>query len=161
MLPYDSRENSHGHLASAVALPHDPEGLQQYAKDLRFNGKTEKIIFHVRFLTSIPVAHLKRAHYPEIGQAGRITMKLLKRHDMWFKAQQCAETRVARLGWFVRSHTNDGINNFRAQLCAFWKERNLILPEDQWQISARRFIITCPGKKKIETTALWVDSGIP
>ena len=76
-LPYD-RTTESPTLSCAADLPHDPTVLLKYAKDARFNGKTERVVFHVRFLSSIPVVHLKRAYYPEIGRVGRLTMSLLK-----------------------------------------------------------------------------------
>ena len=139
-LPYDRKSDSPT-LACAADLPRDPTQLLKYAKDARFNGKTERVVFHVRFLTSVPVIHLKRAYYPEIGRVGRPTMSLLKKFGIWFTTQPIAETRVAKLGWFLYSHPTDGIDNFREQLCAFWQAHNLTFPDDQWQISARRFTV--------------------
>ena len=83
-------------------------------------------------MSSVPIAHLKRAYYPEIGAAGRTTMNLLQRHKVWYKTQQCAETRVATLGWFLFSHPTDGIDNFREQLRAFWEERGISFDGNQW-----------------------------
>ena len=105
------------------------------------------------------VVHLKRYYNPEIRNVGRLKMKLLTKYGIWFTSQQCSETRVSRSGWFVRSHTADGLEEFRAQLAAFWNERDLISPNDQWKISARR--VTSSSLSKIETTALWIDCGIP
>lgn len=89
-LPYETTDNDSPHLACAADLPHDPTKLVTYAKDAQFNRSTEKVIFHVRILSLVPIAHLKRAYYPEIGAARRTTMKLLQRHQVWFKTQQCA-----------------------------------------------------------------------
>ena len=86
----------------------------------------QKYIFYGRLLTSIPMAHLKRHYYPNIGKIGRLTMNLLMHNEYWLTAQQCAETRIARVGCFVRSHPTNGLDNFRAKLRAFWKERGLI-----------------------------------
>ena len=103
-LPYDDTDVDHARLACAADLPHDSSKLMIYAKDARYNRSTEKVVFHLRFLSSIPIAHLKRAYYPEIGDAGRTTMTLLQKHQIWYKTQQCAETRVVKLGWFLFSH---------------------------------------------------------
>ena len=40
---YEENEENRGPLACAADLPHDETSLQKYAKDLRFNGRTEKI----------------------------------------------------------------------------------------------------------------------
>ncbi len=85
-------------------------------------------------------------------------MKLLSRHHIWVKAQQCAETRVAKIGWFLQSHPTDNIDQFKAQLAGFWMERGIDIPYSQWQVLSRRFSIPKPGGRgKVETTALWLD----
>ena len=69
---------------------------------------------------------------------------------------------MARSGWFVRSHITDGIDNVRAQLCAFWKERNLIFPDSQSMANICTAVYCYISiEKKIETTVLWIDCGIP
>ena len=158
-LPYDPAEKDAATLACAADLPQDAADLITYAKDARYNRTSEKVVFHVRFLSSIPIAHLKRAYYPEIGDAGRLTMKLLKQYQVWYKIQQCAETRVAKIGWFLFSHPTDGLDNVRSQLRGLWKEKGIVFDDEQWQLSARRFSVASGGKK-IETTALWIDCGI-
>ena len=146
-LPYKNADSDAPILTCAVKLPRDMDSLMKYSKGYRVNGKTERIIFHVRFLSWVPMMHLKWSYYPDIGRVGRLTMDMLKKRKIWFKSQQCAETRVARLGWFLLSHTTDDVDNFRAQLRGFWRERGLVFPEDQWQIAPRRFTVTSSSKK--------------
>ena len=86
-LLYDDQNGSHGPLACVADLPHDNAGLQTFAKDLRVNRRSGKVIFHARISSSTPVVHLKRHYYPEIGTMGRLTMKLLNKHGIWFTPQ--------------------------------------------------------------------------
>ena len=129
-LQYKASNPSIAPIGCAADLPHDPDELGKYAQDIRFNGKTEKVIFHVRFLSSTPVVHLKRAYYPEIRQVGRASMRLLQKFGIWFKAQQCSETRVAKIGWLLMSHPTDGVDNVKAQLQECWREKLSYFPRN-------------------------------
>ena len=111
-------------LACALDLPQDTEEVGKYAKDLRFNSNTEKIVFHVHLWSSIKISDIKKTYFTDPTQpAAKVFMALLKKNEIWFKAQQCAETRVAKIGWFLNSHPTDNIDQFKAQLSSFWLEK--------------------------------------
>ncbi len=60
-LPYEaSKVGVLPTLACTMDLPSEAEEVAAYAKDLRFNSKTERIVFHVHFRSSIRIAELKK-----------------------------------------------------------------------------------------------------
>ena len=151
-------------LACAADLPDDVKDLGIYAKDIRFNKKTEKIIFHARFRSSMKITELKKTNQTKHAHAKRALLGLIKRNKIWIGSQQCAETRVVKIGWFLLSHPTDGLDQFKAQLHAFWLSNGIDIPINLWQVASRRFKVLNPrgkGKEHVETTAMWIDCGLP
>ena len=66
--------------------------------------------------------------------------------------------------WFLLSHPTEGLDQFKAQLHAFWLSNGIDIPINLWQVASRRFKVLNPrgkGKEHVETTAMWIDCGLP
>jgi hypothetical protein len=73
-------------------IPQTMESMRKYIADPTFNSKTQRLVFHIRFLMAKPLHIMKR---------NSTFMQWLKKERIWLSVNQITSTNNKRVGFFI------------------------------------------------------------